>query len=130
MDQQYKEGLLSCLRLLQLPWEMSLHYDTVLLPGVMSEEWQTAGCIVIVRYTVLNSSSVLRVFCFVLFCFFIDSLQIMSPVDDTGLEGLDPKGCPPLGHKSHSSYRVSSDICFSQYMSLECFLKITQFLLL
>ena len=32
------------------------------------------------------------------------------PSDDNRLERLDPKGCPPLGRKSHPSYRT--DVCY------------------
>ena len=30
------------------------------------------------------------------------------PSDDNRLERLDPKGCPPLGRKSHPSYRTGA----------------------
>ena len=32
-------------------------------------------------------------------------------VDDNRLERLDPKGCPPLGRKSHPSYRIGLTVC-------------------
>ena len=39
-------------------------------------------------------------------------LEIAGDVsDDNRLERLDPKGCPPLGRKSHPSYRATSQRC-------------------
>ena len=38
------------------------------------------------------------------------------PSDDNHLEKLDPKGCPPLGRKSHPSYRIGQ--CVSHTLSV------------